>query len=159
MFTIRSTGSLHRQHRGDMMTSLHGSKLRKHTRAGLAALAGALLTCSVVAAKEIKLTRTAKSGVETRLAYSAHWDTKTCNSLPNKVTISKQPAHGTASIKPAEETLPQSTPGSGGTGPCAGKKVQASAVMYRSNPGFKGTDTLGYHSEAGIDAVITVTVE
>ena len=75
------------------------------------------------------------------------------------MTISKQPEHGTASIKPAEETLPQSTPGSGATGPCAGKKVQASAIMYRSNPGFRGTDTLGYHTEAGIDATITVTVE
>ena len=141
------------------MIGLHGSKLRKRSRVGFAALAGALLACGTVAAKEIKLTRSAKSGVETRLAYSAHWDTKTCNSLPNKVTISRQPEHGTASIKPAEETLPQSTPGSGGTGPCAGKTVQASAIMYRSNPGFKGTDTLGYHSEAGIDAVIAVIVE
>ena len=118
-----------------------------------------LLACGTAAAREIKLNRTAKSGVETGLADSAHWDAKTCASLPNKVTISKQPAHGTASIKLTEQTLPQSTPGSGGTGACAGKKVQGSTIMYRSNPGFKGTDTLGYHTEAGIDATITVTVE
>lgn len=128
-------------------------------RTSVAAVVIGLLVYGSAAAKEIKLTRTAKSGVETRLAYSAHWDAKTCNALPNKVTISKQPQHGTASIKPAEQTLPQATPGSGATGPCDGKTVAASAIMYRSNPGFKGIDTLGYHTEAGIDATITVTVE
>ena len=141
------------------MINLYGNKSSRIRRTGAAAAAMVLLAYGIAAAKELKLTRTAKSGVETRVAYSARWDSKSCNSLPNKVTISKQPEHGTASIKPAEETLPQSTPGSGGTGPCAGKKVQASAIMYRSNPGFKGTDTLGYHSEAGIDATITITVE
>lgn len=141
------------------MIGLHGNKSRNFGRTSIAAVVIALLACGIAAAKDLKLTRTAKSGVETRLAYSAHWDTKTCNSLPNKVTISKQPEHGTVSIKPAEETLHQRTPGSGATGPCEGKKVQASAIMYRSNPGFKGTDTLGYHSDAGIDATITVTVE
>lgn len=141
------------------MNGLHGYKLRAIGHTGVAVLVIALLACGIAAAKELKLKRTAKSGVETRLAYSAHWDNKTCNSLPNKVTISKQPEHGTASIKPAEQTLPQATPGSGATGPCAGKTVAASAIMYRSNPGFKGIDTLGYRTEAGIDATITVTVE
>jgi hypothetical protein len=140
------------------MISLHRSRFSDVGRISLMALAIGLLACSAGAAKDIKLKRTAKSGVETQLAYSAQWD-KNCNSLPNKVTISKQPEHGTASIKPAEQTLPKSTPGSGGTGSCDGKKVQASAIMYRSNPGFKGTDTLGYHAEAGIDATITITVE
>ncbi len=141
------------------MIGCHSNELRNFGQIGIAAVVIVLLACGIAAAKDIKLTRTAKSGVETRVAYSAHWDNNTCNSLRNKVTISKQPEHGTVSIKPAEETLPQSTPGSGGTGPCAGKKVQASAIMYRSNPGFKGIDTLGYHSDAGIDATITVTVE
>jgi len=141
------------------MIVLQGSRSRTIGRTSIAAVVIGLLVYGSATAKEIKLTRTAKSGVETRLAYSGHWDTKTCNSLPDKVTISKQPEHGTASIKPAEETLQQSTPGSGATGACAGKKIQASAIMYRSNPGFKGVDTLGYHSESGIDAIITVTVE
>ncbi len=141
------------------MIGLHGNQSLHVGRTGIAAVVIALLACSIATAKELKLTRTAKSGVETRLAYSGHWDTRTCNALPDKVTISKQPEHGTASIKPAEETLPQSTPGSGATGACAGKTIQASAIMYRSNPGFKGIDTLGYHSESGIDAIITVTVE
>jgi hypothetical protein len=140
------------------MIGLHGKRRRQLGRIGIAAVVIGLFGCGTAAAKELKLTRTAKSGVETLLAYSGHWD-RNCNSLPNKVTIAKQPQHGTASIKPAEETLPQSTPGSGATGSCAGKKVQTNAIMYRSNPGFKGTDTLGYHSESGIDATITVTVE
>jgi hypothetical protein len=141
------------------MIALPGNKLRAIGRTSFAGAIVVLLACSAVAAKDIKLKRTVKSGVETRLAYSANWDTKTCNSLPDKVTISKQPEHGTATIKPAEQTLPQRTPGSGGTGQCAGQKIQASAIMYRSNPGFRGTDTLGYHSESGIDAAITVTIE
>jgi hypothetical protein len=141
------------------MIGLRGNRRGRIRQPAAVAAAIVLLAYSIAAAKELKLTRTAKSGVETRLAYSGHWDTRTCASLPDKVTISKQPEHGTASIKPAEETLPQSTPGSGSTGPCAGKKIPASAIMYRSKPGFKGTDTLGYHSEAGIDATITVTVE
>lgn len=141
------------------MIGLQHNKSRNIGRTGVAGVGIVLLACGIAVAKDTYLTRTAKSGVETRVAYSAHWDTTTCNSLPNRVTISKRPEHGTVSIKPAVETLPQSTPGSGATGPCAGKKVQASAIMYRSNPGFKGVDTLGYHTETGIDATITVTVE
>mgnify|MGYP007135469048 CR=1 FL=1 len=33
------------------------------------------------------------------------------------------------------------------------------SAMYRSEPGFHGTDTLVYHSDAGIDATVTITVE
>src|SRR6202035_3924728 len=124
----------------------------------LAACIGALLVAEPGSAKEINLARKAKSGVETRVAFSSHWDTKTCKALPMTVTISKQPSHGTASIKPGVETLPQSTPGSGPTG-CAGAKIDSNQIMYKSNAGFRGSDVMGYHTTAGIDATITITVE
>ncbi len=124
----------------------------------LASCAGMLLVADPAPAKEIKLARTVKSGVETRVAFSSHWDTKTCKALPMTVTISKQPSHGTASISPGVQTLPQSTPGSGPTG-CAGAKIDSNQIMYKSNAGFHGTDVMGYHTNTGIDATITVTVE
>ena len=123
----------------------------------IATLAGTLLVAPAFA-KEIKLNRTVKSGVETRLAFSGHWDTKTCKALPATVTISRQPSNGKAFITPGVQTLPQSTPGSGPTN-CAGAKVDSNQIMYRSNDGFHGTDVVGYHNDAGIDATVTITVE
>ncbi|HEY4922492.1 MAG TPA: hypothetical protein VII40_20495 [Xanthobacteraceae bacterium] len=124
----------------------------------LAASAGALLIAGAAIAKDITLARTVKSGVETRLAFSSSWDPHTCTATPSTVTISRQPSHGTASVVPGVQTLPQATPGSGATG-CEGHKVDSHQVMYKSNPGFKGTDVVGYHNDHGIDATITITVE
>jgi len=120
--------------------------------------AGAVLVAGAVVAKDIKLARTVKSGVETRLAFSGSWDRRTCAAIPVTVTISRQPAHGTASVVPGVETLPQATPGSGATG-CEGRKVDSNQIMYKSDPAFKGTDMMGYHNDHGIDATITITVE
>ena len=66
------------------MATWHGKTSRNLGRTGIAAVVIVLLACGSAAAKELKLTRTAKSGVETRLAYSAHWDTKTCNRCPTR---------------------------------------------------------------------------
>ena len=120
--------------------------------------AGALLVGGAAVAKDINLARTVKSGVETRLAFSGSWDRHTCAAIPSTVTISRQPANGTASVVPGVQTLPQATPGSGATG-CEGRKVDSHQVMYKSNPGFKGTDVVGYHNDNGIDAIVTITVE
>src|ERR1700722_18895621 len=119
----------------------------------LATLVGALLAVPA-AAKDIKLTRTVKSGVETRLAFSGRWDNQTCKALPATVTISRQPSNGKAFIVPGVQTLPPSTPGSGPNS-CAGAKVDSNQIMYRSNDGFHGTDVVGYHNDAGIDATVT----
>ena len=124
----------------------------------LAASASASVIVGAAVAQDIKLARTVKSGVETRLAFSGTWDRHTCAAIPSVVTISRQPSNGTASVAPGEQTPPLSTPGSGTTG-CEGRKVDSHQVMYRSNPGFKGTDVVGYHNDHGIDATITITVE
>jgi hypothetical protein len=128
-------------------------------RTAAAALAAStLLVAGPASAKEINLARTVKSGVDTRVAFSGRWDTHTCKALPMSVTISKQPSHGTASIVPGVQTMPQSTPGSGPTA-CAGAKIDSNQIMYKSNGGFHGADLMGYHTDTGIDATITITVE
>jgi hypothetical protein len=56
--------------------------------------------------------------------------------------------------------LAASTPGSGSTGSCAGKTITGNAIMYRSNPGFRGIDTISYDdvSDKGKRRSTTVTI-
>ena len=135
--------------------------MRKHIiaifglAAALAAASGAL-----AAEKTMNLSRNAKSGEDSRLAYSNRWD-RNCNSLPVTITITRQPANGTVSVSDADEVLPASTPGSGNTGRCDGKTIKSKQIVYRSKPGFRGSDTVGYVSEGGgvvIRTTIAVTV-
>jgi hypothetical protein len=124
--------------------------------AALAAASGAL-----AAEKTMNLSRNAKSGEDSRLAYSGRWD-RNCNSLPVTVTITRQPANGTVSVSDADEVLPTSTPGSGKTRRCDGKTIKSKQIMYRSKPGFRGSDTVGYDSDGNgtlIHTTIAVTVQ
>src|SRR5712692_2831854 len=95
----------------------------------------------MAAAKDLTLTRDAKSGVDSRIAYERAWD-RDCKALPVTVTITQQPKNGTVSVVQGTSTIPASTPGSGSTGGCAGKTVTGNEIVYRSNAGFRGTDTV-----------------
>jgi hypothetical protein len=113
------------------------------------------------AEKTMNLSRNAKSGADSRLAYSGRWD-RACNSLPVKITFTRQPENGTAWSVEADEVLPPSTPGSGDTGQCAGKTIKSKRIMYRSKPGFRGSDTVVYDSDGNgtvIHTTIAVTVQ
>ncbi|MBV8826515.1 MAG: hypothetical protein JO220_16120 [Hyphomicrobiales bacterium] len=113
------------------------------------------------AEKTMNLSRNAKSGLDSRLAYSSRWD-RNCNSQPVKITFTRQPENGTAWSVEADEVLPPSTPGSGDTGQCAGKTITGKKIMYRSKPGFHGSDTVGYDSDGSgtiIHTTIAVTVQ
>jgi len=126
-------------------------------------LAAALATASdaLAAEKTMNLSRTVKSGADSRIAYSGRWD-RNCNGLPATVTITRQPANGTVSVSDADEVLPASTPGSGNTGRCGGKTIKSKQIMYRSKPGFRGSDTVGYDSDGNgtlIHTTIAVTVQ
>jgi hypothetical protein len=127
---------------------------------GFAAILAALGS-ALAAEKTMNLSRNAKSGTDSRLAYSSRWD-RNCNSQPVKITFTRQPENGTAWSVEADEVLPPSTPGSGDTGKCAGKSVNGKKIMYRSKPGFHGSDTVGYDSDGNgtiIHTTIAVTVE
>ena len=113
------------------------------------------------AEKTMNLSRKAKSGLDSGLAYASRWD-RNCNSQPVTVTITRQPANGTVSVVDADEVIPASTPASGSTGICGGATIKSKQIMYRSKPGFRGSDTVGYDSKGGgttIHTTIAVTVE
>jgi hypothetical protein len=107
------------------------------------ALLAALYIGTSALAQEIKLTRPAQSGVELLLANERSWD-RNCKPLATSVTITSQPSNGKVTVIQGVSTLPPTTPRSGSTGDCAGKSVTGSQIMYRSNPGFRGADTLAY---------------
>jgi hypothetical protein len=133
--------------------------MHKQIITGFAALL-ALASGVLAAEKTMNLSRNAKSGVDSRLAYSGRWD-RNCNGVPVTVTITRQPANGTVSVVDADEVIAASTPASGGTGKCAGKTIKSKKIMYLSKSGFRGSDTVGYDSEGAgtvIHTTITVTV-
>ena len=134
--------------------------MHKHFIAGFAA-ALAATGGAMAAEKTMDLSRNAKSGVDSLLAYSGRWD-RNCNALPVKVTFTRQPANGMAWSVEADRVIPASTPASGDTGQCAGKTVPSKKIMYRSAPDFRGSDTVSYDSDGGgtiIHTTITVTVQ
>jgi hypothetical protein len=103
------------------------------------------VTCTdIAAAQEIKVSREAQSGVESRISWERGWD-RDCKTVPITVTVTQQPTNGTISVAQGTSTIPESTPRSGSTGDCAGKTVTGNEVKYRSNPGFRGTDTVKYN--------------
>ena len=109
----------------------------------------------------MNLSRTAKPGADSQLAFSSRWD-RNCNGLPVKITFTRPPKNGAAWSVEADEIIPPSTPGSGNTGQCAGKTIKSKKIMYRSTPGFRGSDTVGYDSDGNgliIHTTIAVTVE
>ena len=109
------------------------------------------------AEKTMNLSRNAKSGVDSPLAYAGRWD-RNCNGMPVTVTITRRPANGTVSVVDADQKLAASTPASGSTGKCAGKMIKSKRIMYLSKPGFRGSDTVGYDSE-GDGIVIRTTIK
>ena len=139
-----------------------GADMHRHiiAVAGLA-VAFAVTSGASAAEKTMNLSRNAKSGADSRLAYSGRWD-RNCNALPVKITFTRQPANGSAWSVEADEVIPPSTPASGNTGQCAGKTIKSKKIMYRSNTGFRGSDTVGYDSDGNgtiIHTTIAVTVE
>jgi hypothetical protein len=115
-------------------------------------LLGSIALCSIASvaciniadAQELKVTRDAQSGVDSHISWERAWD-RDCKAVPVTVTITQQPTNGTISVTQATSTIPESTPRSGSIGPCAGKTVTGNQVKYRSNPGFRGTDTVKYN--------------
>jgi hypothetical protein len=127
--------------------------------AGLLALAAA--SGAAAEEKTMNLSRNATSGADSLLAYAGRWD-RDCKELPIKINFSQQPAHGTAWSVETDRVIPTSTPAMGDTGKCAGKSVTSKKIMYRSAPGFRGSDTVGYVSEGAglvIHTTIAVTVQ
>jgi hypothetical protein len=114
-------------------------------------------------AKDLNLTRSAESGVDSLISQERGWD-RNCNVLPVTVSITKHPVNGAISVVPGvTSTIPASTPRSGSTGACAGKTVTGNEIRFKSNPGFHGTDTVSYDvvfgSQPPQSTAITINVK
>src|SRR5712691_12792442 len=107
-----------------------------------------VLIASDALAREIRLTRPAQSVVESLLVDERSWDAK-CKPLGASITITSQPSNGKVTVVPGVSVIPVSTPRSGSAGRCAGKSVSGNQIMYRSNAGFRGIDTLAYEVRYG----------
>jgi hypothetical protein len=94
-------------------------------------------------AQEIKLTRAADSGIESLLVNERSWDAN-CKPLTTSITITTPPSNGKVTVVPGISTVAVRPLAAGISGRCAGKSVAGNQIRYRSNPGFRGTDSLGY---------------
>jgi hypothetical protein len=99
-----------------------------------------------------------ESGVETVLAHGRHWNTAPCIPLRTTVAIVKPPAP----VRIVDEiaAVPKTTLRGGSTGYCAGMLLYGKKILYQSEPGFEGPDTLSYESIGpnGLHAPYTVTI-
>lgn len=114
------------------------------------------------AADDLQLTRITTSGVDTLIAYERGWDGN-CNPVPVTVTFTKMPSHGIVSVVQGTSTIPDSTARHGSTGKCAGRTITGNQLMYRSEAGFYGSDSISYNVvNNGVSAgstTITINVQ
>jgi len=107
------------------------------------ALLGSLSIGTGALAQEIKLTRSAASGIESLLVDERSWNAQ-CKPLATSVTITSEPNNGKVTIVPGMSIVAVGMPQPGNARYCAGKSITGNRIMYRSIPGFRGTDTLAY---------------
>ncbi|MGE0024819.1 MAG: hypothetical protein AB7S70_14440 [Hyphomicrobium sp.] len=73
----------------------------------------------------------------------------TCESQPAPtITITQQPAKGSVTFEPGQET----TVNSSASGTCIGARVSGTGIYYTARPGETGTDTFAVEASLG-DAV------
>ncbi len=108
----------------------------------------------------LPLSGSVESGADTVIAYGRHWNPAPCVPQRTSIVITQPPAHGTVQILEERADVPWTTPRTGGTGYCRGMLLFAKKIIYRSEPGFEGTDTLSYESIGpnGRRAPYTVTI-
>ena len=103
---------------------------------------------------------TVDSGADLRLSSPTFWNSA-CQPLGVTVTVTQPPAHGTVSVV-AGLNRANPHPRFGTPGPCGGTLIMGKRVVYRSEPGFHGSDYVVYHyvSERGhrAEAHVNITV-
>src|SRR5204863_77643 len=106
-----------------------------------------------------RIARTVDSGSESVIARSTFWNSE-CNARPATVRIVQPPANGTVSVREGLNPVVEN-PQFGTAGRCVGKQVMGKQIMYRSKPGFRGSDVVVYEvrSDKGQKASTAVTIE
>jgi hypothetical protein len=125
---------------------------------------GSLLVADAAFAEELAPTspgtvrRTVDSGMELVLSRPTFWNSA-CNARSVTVTVTQPPANGTVSVTEGLNTAP-GNPKFGTAGRCGGMQIMGKQVVYRSRPGFHGSDVVVYEyvSDWGERAAATVIV-
>jgi hypothetical protein len=95
------------------------------------------------AGAEVVLSRHAPSGVAAPLAMETRWGPD-CGAQSLETRIVERPRNGTTAIRDEPTTIP-AKPRFGSTAEaCIGRPILGKRVYYQSNPGFRGTDRVGY---------------
>ena len=104
--------------------------------------------------------RTVDSGAELVLSRPTFWNSA-CHALGVTVTVTQPPANGTVSVTEGLNTA-NVNPKFGTAGRCSGMQIMGKQVVYRSRPGFHGTDVVVHEyvsdwgEKAGATVIITV---
>ncbi len=127
---------------------------------------GHLLVADAAFARELAPTstgtvrRTVDSGLVLVLSRPTFWNSA-CNARGVTVTVTQPPANGTVSVTEGLNTAP-GNPKFGTAGRCGGMQIMGKQVVYRSRPGFHGSDVVVYHyisdrgERSGATVLITV---
>jgi len=102
--------------------------------------------------------RTVDSGAELVLSRPTFWNSA-CHARGITVTVTQPPANGTVSVTEGLNRAPEN-PRFGTAGRCGGMQIMGKQVVYRSQPGFHGSDVVIYHyiSDWGEKATATVII-
>jgi hypothetical protein len=112
----------------------------------LGGVTGALLVADAASANEPvpdPIWRTVDSGADLVLSRPTFWNSA-CHPLGVTVTVTEPPANGTVTVTEGPN-IANPHPRFGTAGRCGGTLIMGKQVIYRSKPGFHGTDYLVYH--------------
>ena len=98
-----------------------------------------LICCATTPASARPMDRTVASGQPTAVAHYYTWNAD-CSARVGVATALSKPQHGTISKQFVRWKIGESRR-KGGTDQCFGRPIEALAVVYRSQPGFHGTDS------------------
>ncbi len=70
-----------------------------------------------------------------------------CSQMPINIDVVRKPRHGTLSHRFVTETIRKAS--IGGVRNCYGKKVRALAIYYKSDRGYRGSDSLSVRISIG----------
>jgi hypothetical protein len=104
--------------------------------------------------------RTVDSGMDLMLSRPTFWNSA-CNARGVTVTVTQPPANGTVSVTEGSN-IANPKPKFGTPGRCGGMQIMGKQVVYRSRPGFHGTDVMAYQyvsgwgQRSGATVIITV---
>jgi hypothetical protein len=104
--------------------------------------------------------RTVDPGTDFVLSRPTFWNSA-CTARAVTVSVTQPPANGTVSVTEGLNTA-NVNPKFGTAGRCGGMQIMGKQVVYRSRPGFHGTDTVAYEyvsdrgERAGATVIITV---